>query len=92
MVPQCVDVSYAIDDVVAIGPHAVEGKVFDGAPLASKLTLRRHVHLNHRAFLDRHLAEGPEDAVLVFRGDVIALGCLPLPQSHRSIRHVASGT
>ena len=28
-----------------------------------------HVHFNNRALLDRYVLEGPEDAILVFRGD-----------------------
>ena len=60
IVAQRVHIAHAVDDVVAISPHAVEREVFDGRPVAATLAFHRHMHLNDRSLLDRHIFEGAE--------------------------------
>src|SRR6266571_4840613 len=69
IISQRVHVANAVGDVVAIRPHAIEGKVLDRSAPPDGLVSCWHVYLNHRALLDRHLFEGTKDAVLVLRGD-----------------------
>src|SRR5229473_6995054 len=69
IVPQRVHIAHAIGNVVAISPHAIERKVFDGSALPAGLAFRRYIHLNNRALLYRYIFEGPKDAVLILSGD-----------------------
>jgi len=68
--PEFVDVLDAIADVTAILPHAVERKIPYRARLAFEpKRKRRYAHLNDRAFLDRYVFKGLENALFVFSSD-----------------------
>lgn len=76
IVPQRVYIAHAVGDVLAIGPHALEGKDFDGSALTDRRAFCRHVHLNNCALLDFHLFEGPKTPFSYFAGIVIAFTCI----------------
>ena len=69
IISQRIHVANAVGDVIAIRPHAIEGKVFDRSAPPDGLISCWHLYLNHCALLDRHLFEGTKEAVLVLRGD-----------------------
>ena len=57
-----------VSRVVAIPPHASEGRIANGSSPAYGHCFR-HVYFNDRALFDRYVLKGPEDAILILRRD-----------------------
>jgi hypothetical protein len=69
IVLELVHVVDAIADIGAVSPDAVEGQIFYGRPFRCRRSLRRNKYLDDGTFLDRHVFQRPEDAILVFGRD-----------------------